>query len=110
MAADAGGERQGLSCGPAVFSYRALYREASEAAAWIGSQAQIERVAYLGLNGPQQAIALFASAMAERAFIPLNYRLPDANLRALVERCAPALIVADDDFASRAGHSPGNRV
>jgi len=59
------------------------------------------RVAYLGLNSRSFAVALFASSLAGRPFVPLNFRLTDDVLTRLVERTAPCVLVVDDDMADR---------
>ena len=41
-------------------------------------------------NSPAVPIALFGSAIAGKPFVPVNYRLADDRLRAIVERAAPA--------------------
>ncbi len=46
-------------------------------------------------------VSLFGAAWGGAAYLPVNYRLPDDDLRALAERAAPALAVADSDGARR---------
>jgi fatty-acyl-CoA synthase len=58
-------------------------------------------VVFIGLNGPALPAALFASAEIARPFAPLNYRLPDAELRRLLARTAPSVAIVDDDMAGR---------
>jgi fatty-acyl-CoA synthase len=58
-------------------------------------------VVFVGLNGPSLPTALFASAEIARPFAPLNYRLPDAELRKLLARSAPSVAIVDDDMMSR---------
>ncbi|MCC6474853.1 MAG: long-chain fatty acid--CoA ligase [Burkholderiales bacterium] len=67
-------------------------------------------LAYIGLNSPAFSIALFASAFANRPFAPLNYRLPDAELRRLLARTAPCLVIVDDDMLVRAAGVDGVTV
>ncbi|MGE0802296.1 MAG: class I adenylate-forming enzyme family protein [Lautropia sp.] len=100
MAADAMGERVAAQVEDAVLTNAGLQAGAAGAAGWLAAQAA-ERVAYLGLNGLALPVALFASAMAGRPFVPLNYRLADQELQALVARCAPAVLIADPQFAHR---------
>jgi len=42
-----------------------------------------------------------------RPFAPLNYRLPDDDLRRLLARTAPSVAIVDDDMLSRLGQPPG---
>jgi len=88
-----GGARDGLSY--AAFDARVRAAQVKLA------QTPAERTAYLGLNSPSLAVALYASARLGRAFAPLNYRLTDAELARLVARTAPAMLIADDDMAAR---------
>jgi len=88
-----GGARDGLS-------YAALDARVRAAQVKL-AQTPAERTAYLGLNSPSLAVALYASARLGRAFAPLNYRLTDAELARLVARTAPAVLIADDDMAAR---------
>ena len=60
-----------------------------------------ERLVLCDEPGPVLPVALFGSAWAGAAYVPVNYRLPDDDLRALAERAAPALAVADAAGAER---------
>jgi acyl-CoA synthetase (AMP-forming)/AMP-acid ligase II len=64
-------------------------------------------VAFVGLNGPAFALALFASAVLGRPFAPLNYRLSDEELRSLLARTAPSVAVVDDEIQPRVRGIPG---
>jgi acyl-CoA synthetase (AMP-forming)/AMP-acid ligase II len=65
------------------------------------TSAGVDRVAMLGLNSDAVPIALFGAAMAGVPFTPLNYRLPDDQLHAILGRVAPAIAVVDPDMADR---------
>lgn len=58
-------------------------------------------VVYVGENHPLLPVALFAAAWAGMPFVPVNYRLDDAQLNALVGRHPDALVLADTQTASR---------
>ena len=49
---------------------------------------------------------MFGSALAGLPFVPLNYRLDDDHLRAIVGRTAPSLLVVDDTVTARVGAVP----
>ncbi|HEX4862692.1 MAG TPA: AMP-binding protein [Acidimicrobiales bacterium] len=66
-----------------------------------------QRVGFLGLNSPAFALTLLASARAGLPFAPLNYRLTDHALHNVLERLAPAVVVADDDMLERASGVDG---
>ena len=59
------------------------------------------RVGFLGLNSPAFPLTLLAATRAGLPFAPLNYRLTDETLRNVLERLAPAVLVADDDMLDR---------
>ena len=56
---------------------------------------------YVGENHPQLPVALFASALAEVPFVPINYRLDDEQLLALVSGQAGCLCLVDESTAPR---------
>ena len=81
-------------------TYHALYEGAGAAARHLqGSGA--ERLAMIDVNSLAFPLGLFASAWAGVPFVPMNYRLTDTELAALVERVTPALLVAADDRVDR---------
>jgi len=106
MAADAFPER--LATGPrdAATTFGDLAAQARAGAAWLAAQGP-GSIVFLGLNGPALPAAIFASAALGRPFAPLNYRLPDADLRALLARTAPSVAIADDDMLPRVAGTPG---
>ena len=67
----------------------------------------IEHVGLIDLNSDAVPLTLFGAAMAGRPFVPMNYRLPDEQLRRLVERIAPAIVVAGEGVADRLGPIEG---
>ncbi|WP_414900214.1 class I adenylate-forming enzyme family protein [Sphingomonas flavalba] len=99
MAADAEPDRIGLTCDDRNWSYRELWHAATGAATIIDGAA-VDHVALLGTSSEAAPIALFGAALAGAPYCPLNYRLPDADLSALIARLDPALIVGE---AARAG-------
>jgi acyl-CoA synthetase (AMP-forming)/AMP-acid ligase II len=96
MAADSESDRIGLVCEARRWSYGALLRAARGAALNI-SKSTCSHVALLDESSEAAAIALFAAAVAGVPYVPLNYRLSDTDLRALLSRIAPAYIIGDAD-------------
>lgn len=90
-------------------SFAELRDRARRAAAWIGAQ-PVGQVAFVGLNGPVFPTLLFAAGYAGLPFCPINYRLADEDLNALVARTSPSLLVVDDDMATRVGDHEGVMV
>jgi long-chain acyl-CoA synthetase len=91
MAADAFGERIAVSCAGQTLSYTQLRNAAQTAAR---NARAFTHVALLDGNGRAAPVALFAAAYAGVPFVPLNYRLTAAELFGLLERIAPAWLVA----------------
>ena len=61
-----------------------------------------DRVAWYGLNHPEVFVLLFACARLGAIFVPLNWRLADAEIAEIVTNCAPKLVIHDDKFAGKA--------
>ena len=106
MAAGAFPDR--LATGPraSAITFGELADQARAGAAWLAGQGS-GSVVFLGLNGPALPAAIFAAAALGRPFAPLNYRLPDVDLRALLARTAPSVAIVDDDMLSRVAGTPG---
>jgi acyl-CoA synthetase (AMP-forming)/AMP-acid ligase II len=100
MAADADPDRIGLVCDGRRWSYSALYRAAKGAAANL-EKAHCQYVALLDESSEAAPIALFGAALAGIPYVPLNYRLADADLGALLDRIAPACVIGDVERVKR---------
>jgi fatty-acyl-CoA synthase len=106
MIADAAADRLAFGRRGEILTFSEMRRRAHRGAAWLQALGGAN-VAFIGLNGLALPIAVFASGMLARAFAPLNYRLPDADLRRLVARTAPAVAIVDDDMVPRLGKVEG---
>ncbi|MBI1180671.1 MAG: AMP-binding protein [Alphaproteobacteria bacterium] len=95
MAAQGMGDRTALRWPGGALTFEELYDRARRAAGWLAGQPG-DKLVYLGPNRPAFPVALYGAAMAGRPFVPVNYRLKDEDLRRIVARTAPALLVADD--------------
>ncbi|MFP5306731.1 MAG: class I adenylate-forming enzyme family protein [Gammaproteobacteria bacterium] len=100
MAADAEPDRIGLVCDGRRWSYGALARAARGAAESL-SRSGCTHVALLDESSEAAAIALFGAALAGIPYVPLNYRLADADLAALLRRIAPACVIGDVERVRR---------
>lgn len=110
MVSDAAPERVVLGRrGEGGITSGALHRLSQQRAAWIAARG-VAHVGFLGSNSPAFPAALFSAAGAGVPFAPLNFRLPDASLRGLLDRISPAVVVADGDMAERAGGIDGIEV
>ncbi|MDB5422889.1 MAG: long-chain fatty acid--CoA ligase [Phenylobacterium sp.] len=109
MAADAAPDRLAFGRRGTGLTFAEARRRARGAANWL-SRHEAGAVVFIGLNGPALPIAVFAAGLLGKPFAPLNYRLPDADLRKLLARTAPSVAIVDDDMVSRLGTTPGVTV
>ena len=110
MAADAMPDRVAVGAADGGLDFATLGARAAAAAGWISGHEEVANIAYLGLNSPAFPIALFAAGIAGKPFVPLNYRLPDAELLRLIERTAPCILIADADLLARIPAMPSVTV
>lgn len=94
MAADTEPDRCAMVCGGRRWSYGDLWQAAQGAAAAIEKSGCLF-VALLDESSEATPIALFGAALAGVPYVPLNYRLADEDLAALLKRIAPACTVGD---------------
>lgn len=95
MIASAFGDRLGIGTSASGLTYQQLHDRAGAGAEVIrGHGAQ--HLAYVGTSDQAFPIALFASAWAGVPFIPLNYRLGEDQMRALLSAHDDVLVVADE--------------
>jgi acyl-CoA synthetase (AMP-forming)/AMP-acid ligase II len=107
MAGDSAPDRIGLVCDGQRWSYGDLLAAARGAAELIEASGTAH-VALLDESSEAAVIALFGAALAGVPYCPLNYRLADADLAALLERIAPALIVGDVARVEKLGGGQGH--
>lgn len=101
-----------LTSGDVSLSYAAMAAEVDAraralAGAGIGRG---DRVAWYGANHVEVFILLFACARLGAILVPLNWRLAEAEIAAIVEDCAPKLLIHDRDFAEPARALTGPRM
>jgi acyl-CoA synthetase (AMP-forming)/AMP-acid ligase II len=65
-------------------------------------------VVYAGENHPLLPVALFAAAWAGVPFVPVNYRVEDHHLDALIARQPDPFVLADAHTAPRIGAAPAH--
>ena len=94
MASGAMGERVAVGSSASGLTYSELFQRAGEAAARL-QDSGAERLVVCDESSPAIPLGLFAAAWAGLPYVPLNYRLPDQDLRSLAERSAPAFTVTD---------------
>jgi acyl-CoA synthetase (AMP-forming)/AMP-acid ligase II len=106
MAEGACPDRLALGLRSAPVTFAELAARARAGAAWLAERGE-GSVVFLGLNGPAMPAAMFAAGLLGRPFAPLNYRLPDDDLRRLLARSAPAVALVDDDMLPRVSGASG---
>ena len=109
MAAEAAPDRIGLVCDGKRWTYGDLLAAARGAFDLI-QESGVEYVALLDESSEAAVIALFGAALAGVPYCPLNYRLADPDLSALLGRIAPALIVGDEERVQRIAGDQGHTV
>ena len=62
-----------------------------------------ERLVAVDVNSEAVPIGLFGAARAAIPYVPVNYRLADAQLCAILERAAPGLAVVEPSVPPRLG-------
>ncbi|MEM9704772.1 MAG: class I adenylate-forming enzyme family protein [Pseudomonadota bacterium] len=92
MAADAMPDRVAVVSGDERLTYAALLERARTVA---GALKQDQKLGFLGESNAMAPVALFAAALTGAPYVPLNYRLAEEPLNALLKRTAPALIITD---------------
>ncbi|HEY2653513.1 MAG TPA: AMP-binding protein [Solirubrobacteraceae bacterium] len=90
-------------------SYAVFERDVGLVAAWLRACGVLpgDRVGYLGPSCPELLVVLFASARLGAIFVPLNSRMPAAELRVFVDHTRPRLVVAERGFREIALDSVG---
>ena len=88
----------------ARITYRELEDRIAALAAflrWSGTT-RGDRVAYLGPNCPELVETLFACARLGAIFVPLNARMPPAELQVFVDQSTPRTFVAEESLLAAA--------
>lgn len=63
----------------------------------------VQRLGLVDLNSKAMPLCLYGAGAAGVPFAPVNYRLPDDQLRRILERLAPALVIVGPEVAERVG-------
>ncbi len=100
MAADGFGDRVAFGSRTGGLTYAELLARARRAAGWVVER-PVDHLGMVDLNSEAVPIALFAAAVAGKPFVPMNYRLADPQLQAIVARTAPSVVVIDPPVVDR---------
>lgn len=96
MAAEGAGDRVALGSLEGGLTYAGLLERARTTADWL-RRYNVDRVGLLDTNSPAVPMLLFGAGMLGRPFAPLNYRMAPEQLRSILDRLAPAVVVTTDD-------------
>ena len=106
MTVDAAPDRVAVGSKAGGISYGELHTRARRLAALLTSKG-VERLGLVDLNSDVVPVCLFGAGLAGAAFAPVNYRLPDEQLHAILQRLAPALVIVGPDVEQRAADVDG---
>ncbi|MEZ5597037.1 MAG: class I adenylate-forming enzyme family protein [Pseudomonadales bacterium] len=109
MAAETFPERIAVSNPDGHYSYGQLY-DAAQAAAGLMRESACRYVVVLDTSSAALPIALMGAAMAGLPYVPLNYRLTEPELQALMDRVKPALLIGSPDLLEKLGDQSDTRV
>src|SRR2546423_4847067 len=109
MAADGMGERVAVGSRPGGLTYAGLFDQARRVASVV-AECGAGRVVSVAQNSALLPALLFGSGLAGVPFVPVNYRLADEQLCAILARTAPAVAVVDDDAIGRVSGVDGLTV
>src|SRR5438874_13319666 len=104
MAAEGFGDRVGFGSHDGGLTYAQLLQRAHAVSAWVSAK-EVERVGLVDVNSEVVPMLLFGSGFADAPFVPVNYRLADDQLRAILARTAPSVVVTEEAVPARVGRS-----
>ena len=100
MAAEGCPDRVAVGRSADGLTYAQLLARARSLGARLAGQ-DIQHVGMVDTNSEAVPLLVYAASYAGLPFVPLNYRLADAQLQAAVRRIAPAVVVASPEQAAR---------
>ena len=100
MAAEAFSDRIAIVSGSNRLTYGELLK-LSQAAGQVFRDSDARYAVLLDVNSVAAPVALFGAAFAEIPYVPLNYRLTNAELDALLQRVVPSVLVAGGGVLDR---------
>lgn len=106
MAADGMPDRVALGPVASGTNMTELAARARRAGAYLADR-DGERVVLVDVNSEAVPVALFGAALADKPFVPVNYRLTDAQLHDIITRTAPATVIVGEGVAERLEHVDG---
>jgi fatty-acyl-CoA synthase len=90
------------ACDDGDLTYEGLFRKVRAVSRHLQDRGA-ERLVAVDVNSEAVPVGLFAAALAGIPYVPVNYRLADAQLVAIMERAAPGLAVVESTVPARLG-------
>ncbi len=105
-------DKLALCCGEQTLSYADMAIEVTARAHALAGAGirRGDRVAWYGINNAEVFILLFACARLGAVFVPINWRLADAEIASIVADCAPKILIHDRHYRDQALVLDGPRV
>ena len=96
------GSRTGVVCGGREFTYAELKSRAERLATGLRGLgiAPGDRVAYLSFNNHQLFEGYYGVPQARAILMPLNVRLTEPELTAILQHASPRVLIYEDEFAA----------
>src|SRR5205807_10378922 len=106
MAAEGFGDRVAFGSRQDGLTYAGLREQAERVATWAAARG-VEQVGLVDVSSDAVPALLYGSGLAGLPFVPMNYRLADDQLRGLLARTAPSVVVVEDPVPARVGAIDG---
>ncbi|HVT78738.1 MAG TPA: class I adenylate-forming enzyme family protein, partial [Acidimicrobiales bacterium] len=106
MASDSLADRVAIGGQDDGISYAELAHRARRVGTWLAQQ-RAEYLVLVDENSLAVPVALFGAAIAGKPFVPVNYRLADDRLQAIIARVTPCVVVAGAGVPERIGGLDG---
>ncbi|MGA3253667.1 MAG: AMP-binding protein [Mycobacterium sp.] len=100
IAADALGDRTAVGPHDGGLTYEALLARARATSRDLG-QREAQRLVAVDVNSQAVPVGIFGAACAGIPYVPVNYRLADAQLAAILGRAAPGVAVVEPSVPAR---------
>ncbi|MBV8863183.1 MAG: long-chain fatty acid--CoA ligase [Mycobacterium sp.] len=102
MAASSNPDRTAVVSGDTRLTTQQL-SDLADGGAGVIARSNAKHVVYVGTGGKMLPLLIFASARADLAFTPVNYRLSADGIQALIARLPEPLVIADSRYRDMLG-------
>jgi fatty-acyl-CoA synthase len=106
MSATGFGDRIAFGSRQGGLTYAELDERARRTAAWVAGRG-VDKVGLVDVNSDAVPVLLYGATLAGLPFVPVNYRLDDDQLHAILERTAPSVVIVEEGVPERVGAIDG---